>query len=84
VASISRISLIPNPNSRSLKINTIEQLQNARLRIYNMAGQLLSEFPDTKNMTPIEVDINHRIPGIYFLKVESNGTVFSERFVKQW
>lgn len=79
----SSISLFPNPTTRFLKINTIEQLQNATLKIYNTAGQLLSEIPDTKNMTPIEVDINHLIPGIYFLKVESTDGVFSERFVKQ-
>ncbi len=77
------VSLFPNPTTRYLKINTIEQLPNATLKIYNTVGQLLSEIPDTKNMTPIEVDINHLIPGIYFLKVESSSGVFSERFVKQ-
>lgn len=77
------ISLFPNPTTRYLKVNTIEQIQNPILKIYNTAGQLLSEIRDTKNMTPIEMDINHLIPGIYVLKVESGSGVFSERFVKQ-
>ncbi len=81
--AVASISIFPNPTTRFLKINTLEQLQNATLKIYNTAGQLLSEIPDTKKMMPIEVDINHLIPGTYLLKVESNSGVFSERFVKQ-
>jgi len=79
----ANISLFPNPTFRFLKINSKEPLQNAILKIYNTSGQLLSVINDTKKMTPIELDLVDFIPGIYVLKVESNGMVISERFVKK-
>lgn len=48
-----------------------------------MSGQLLSEITDHKEMFPIELDLLDFIPGIYMLKVESNGAITSERFIKK-
>jgi hypothetical protein len=77
------VSLFPNPTLRFLKINSKEPLENATLKIYNTNGQLLSAIRDNKQMFPIEVDLVDFIPGIYILKIESNGLVISERFVKK-
>jgi len=79
----ANISLFPNPTFRFLKINSKEPLQNAILKIYNTSGQLLSVISDTKKMSPIEVDLENFIPGIYILKIESTGGVISGRFVKK-
>jgi len=79
----SQVSLFPNPTTRFLKINTPEPLENAVLKFYNTNGQLLSEILDTKHMSPIEIDLEYLIPGFYILKIESNGKVFGERFVKK-
>ena len=79
----ARISLFPNPTSRFLNITTVEPLLNTTLKIYNPSGQLLSEIIDTKNMFPIQIDLNHLVPGVYLLKLESPEIQFTELFVKQ-
>jgi Secretion system C-terminal sorting domain len=75
--------LFPNPTLRYLKVNTTEILPNATLKIYTTSGQLVSEIIDTKKMFPIEIDLGDLTPGIYILKIESNGMILSERFVKK-
>lgn len=73
----SKIYLYPNPASRKLFISIPETLQPSSISIYNSLGELIL----TKPFQP-SLDIENLDPGIYFLKLQMNGSSQLRRFFK--
>lgn len=73
----SKICLYPNPASRKLNISIPETVQPSSISIYNSLGELIL----TKPFQP-SLDIENLDPGIYFLKLQMNGSSQLRRFFK--
>ncbi len=73
----SKICFYPNPASRKLNISIPETVQPSSISIYNSLGDLIL----TKPFQP-SLDIENLDPGIYFLKLQLNGSSQLRRFFK--
>jgi len=73
---IQEISAYPNPVKERLYISAFGEI-NA-LRIFDIQGKRVDFNQSTKN----EIDVSSLEAGIYFLRVESGGLIYSKRFIK--
>ena len=72
------IKLYPNPTSRNLNIETVE---NGTLFVFNVNGVLLLQKKLTEPSTPI--DVNTLPSGIYLVKMVGVKGVQVGKFIKQ-
>ncbi|MBL7913041.1 MAG: T9SS type A sorting domain-containing protein [Bacteroidia bacterium] len=70
------ISVYPNPVNNSI---TFENIEVNSLSIYDALGKLVMQRETVQG--PLSVE--SLLPGIYFLKMRSNNTVYSSRFIKE-
>ena len=85
-ASVSEVSasagilLFPNPVHDVLNVSCTEN--QYRLKIYNLAQQLVFEHVSPTNNT--QVDVSVFPAGMYFLQIEKNRTIlYHQKFIKQ-
>lgn len=74
-----RFSVFPNPASASIKIR-LQDAATAQLSIVDGRGALVQQQKVNNNST---IDISRLTPGIYYITVESNGTKYTEKLIKQ-
>lgn len=74
--------LYPNPANDFLSIKFSEKIQDTKISIVNILGHSVYE---EKNISQDEymLNISNWAPGIYFLKLETNGKVFYNKMVKK-
>ncbi len=76
------ISVFPNPASNDIVIDYEDFPFTSRdLRIFDMVGDLILEYPLQRNMTTI--DISSFASGVYFAEIISNKGVIVKKFEKQ-
>jgi len=75
------ISIFPNPMSHSSTINIHNIPKNAEITIYDIFGKLL--FCNHINDSSIEIEKDSLIPGIYFIKICSNGKRITKKIIVQ-
>ena len=73
----SALSIYPNPASNELHINTIKKID---VTIYNMLGKLVISKSVDANHT---IQISALKPGIYLVKIASNGKTSQHRLIKE-
>lgn len=74
IGQSTKVNVYPNPTSNYLFLSTISK----DVSIYNMAGQLVSGFRNTKVL-----DLSHLSSGNYIVKVtDEKGNVSSQKFIK--
>lgn len=78
--TINGISLFPNPASNVLQIE-IPELNRGAARIYDMRGVLVWQ-GEISLMDAYSLDISTFANGVYLLKIEEEGEIYRERFVK--
>lgn len=76
---VSKISLSPNPTSNIVKINYDKII--SKVTVFNTAGQ--SVFTKNYNKENITLDISHLYPAIYFLKINSEDRIITQKVIKQ-
>ncbi len=73
----SKISLYPNPANQKLNINIPKSIHPSKISIYNSLGKCILTRPYKPS-----VDIDNLDNGIYFIRLEMNGSCQVRRFVK--
>lgn len=73
------VTLYPNPAKEAINISANSSIE--KVTIFNMLGQEIGKLEGGENS--IQMDISHLKPGIYFAKVNSDGSMQTLRFVKQ-
>lgn len=68
------ISIYPNPTQDFVRFTAGK---NARVSVYNLSGKRVEAMVQAN-----EVDVRNLAVGTYFLRVEENGKIYQERFVK--
>ena len=81
--TLSEISIYPNPASDHITINTSNSISGiSKFQILNLLGEIVysdrKEFSETTS-----ININHLEPGLYFIKIENNGSVISKKIIKK-
>jgi len=76
---VQSFELFPNPASDVITISSSTKIIN--LKIYNYYGQLiLSRSVNSESFTQ---DISTLVNGVYFIRLETNDSAISKRFIKQ-
>lgn len=76
LASSKKLLLAPNPAKDLLYVD-LKQIDS--VVIYNIKGEVILEFQDIKNGA---IDIRNLSSGLYFIKLDSNQFIYSEKFIK--
>jgi len=81
--TLSEISIYPNPATDHITVNTTDSNSGIyTLQILNLLGDVVysvsKEFTETTS-----ININYLEPGLYFIKIENNGSVISKKFIKK-
>ena len=75
------VTVFPNPFAYSTTINTKQLMNNATLKIHNSIGQCIKEI-DSIDGDSVEISIENVTSGIYFISIENEGTVTTEKIIK--
>ncbi|HET8803734.1 MAG TPA: T9SS type A sorting domain-containing protein, partial [Aequorivita sp.] len=78
-SQIATVTLFPNPTKEAITISANSNIE--KVTIFNLLGQELSKIRGGKNR--IEMNISHLKPGVYFAKVNAEGSQQILRFVKE-
>jgi hypothetical protein len=76
---ISPISILPNPNQGSFRLN-MENILEGKIEIWNMMGQKIQEV-DFQGNDSQEIEMGNASSGVYLLKVIATGKVWEKKFV---
>ena len=71
------IQISPNPANNMIKVQSDEDVR--RVNIYNIAGQLVMSL-NSENIESIDISTLHN--GLYFVRVETEENVYTERLIK--
>ncbi len=74
------ISISPNPAVDFIRITTTELPEGSLIRIYNIQGQLVKQFPLSSSN---DYYINDLSKGIYYLQANDGQKLFRSKFIKQ-
>jgi hypothetical protein len=74
--------IYPNPASEILTIKTRNQA-NTKGQIINMAGQVVLDFDMPDSTTPKIIDISELTDGVYFVRINSARSTFTQKLVKK-
>lgn len=72
-------SISPNPTSDFIEINSTQNIQIERIKIYDVSGKLIL----TSDFTQSRIDIKSQPAGVYTVIVEGEDLTSSKRIVKQ-
>ena len=75
-------TLFPNPTTGEVSLASEEELSNATLRVFNVAGQLVLELKDVSGSS-CTLDLLGNSAGLYFIEVSNGGTVTRLKLLKQ-
>jgi hypothetical protein len=78
--SIDAFDVFPNPGNGTFQVQLNESAENAQAELINMLGERVATFTfsgTAYNFTPTE----HLAGGVYLLRINSNGNVYSKRLV---
>lgn len=76
---ITSVNIYPNPFTHSFTIQGTDIIQ--LMRIYNTTGQLIESFNITS--TQKTLNLSHLSSGIYFIQMETEGKIFTQKLVKR-
>ncbi|AXG67935.1 internalin-J [Kordia sp. SMS9] len=75
-------ALYPNPTNGRLNLKLKQQIDVSSLTIYNMFGQKVKTIP-YQNQELTTIDVADLRSGQYFIKISTDKTLFTTRFIKQ-
>ncbi len=77
------ISISPNPAKDKINIKNLEDSFKTSISIYDQSGRVVKYLKDfTLNKNNI-IDIDNLNPGIYFIKINTEKGIFSEKIIKK-
>jgi uncharacterized delta-60 repeat protein len=75
-------TIFPNPFVYSTTITTKQVMNNASLKIYNSIGQCIKEIHSIYSDS-VEISIENATSGMYFISIENEGTITTEKIIKE-
>jgi len=72
---INNISIFPNP-AKDL-INIVSDVVINKIELINMSGQTVNT--SIENLKKVSFDVNHLVPGIYFIKIYTDNNILVEK-----
>ena len=79
--SNNSVTVFPNPFAYSTTINTKQVMNNATLKIHNSIGQCIKETHSIYGDS-VEINLDNVTSGIYFISIENEGTIITEKIIK--
>jgi hypothetical protein len=79
-AEESHFLITPNPASTKITIETLEISSQFLISIFNLSGQEVIR--QTSEETSTIIDISNLNPGVYFVRLEGEKDVWTEKFIK--
>ena len=74
--------IAPNPSSGVLGIRLNDIDQDIEIKVTNIHGQEIYEGRFSAK-SPIEIDLQHLLPGIYLVHLSGNGQSMNAKWIKQ-
>ena len=77
----NQLSVFPNPFSKTINVLN-DTGKNIQIELFNNQGQQIR----TENINPLmqqKIELTDLLPGIYFLRFEEGGSVFTRKLVKE-
>jgi hypothetical protein len=80
-ALVNNISVVPNPTTGYIKVNSVNASLNNQINIYNSLGARIfyGELKDKET----EIDLSNQSNGIYFIKITSANGTETKKIIKQ-
>ena len=78
----STIKVYPNPASEFVKIVLPQSMNNSRVDIYNVSGQIVKTLY-LHNISEMTLSVKDLASGTYFVRAKANGKIAISKFVKQ-
>jgi len=80
-STIVELSIYPQPSNGIINIKLSEvQSQNPVIAVYDLLGNKISEIEsDHENGTVYSINLEDKKAGYYFLKIQTDDTIFSRR-----
>lgn len=80
---LTYLQLSPNPTQQSTRLDlTFDQLTEFEVAIYNAVGQRIRQYPAQKALqTGLDIDLWDQAAGIYYIRIQLEGTTHTERLV---
>jgi hypothetical protein len=72
----SNISIYPNPTDNNINLQLPQNLTKGFIQLYNATGGLVGTYPISK-----QIDVSALPNGIYYLRLQSEGAVYSQKVV---
>lgn len=80
----TQIRIYPNPANDVIVISGLKQGSNYELSIFNSLGTLVvNKMIENDTNLKVRLDISGLLDGIYYLRLESNGKLFSIKVIVQ-
>jgi len=79
----SGIELYPNPTTGKIRIATGETMENLRLEVYNLAGQMVHSHSWEGKVASVDDDLSGLPAGVYTCRILSNQKVEVQKLVIQ-
>ncbi|QHI35478.1 hypothetical protein IMCC3317_08240 [Kordia antarctica] len=78
---INKIVIYPNPTKSTLFIKEMQHVKS--ISIYDLQGKLLKTIVQEVPVSQAEIDLNNLSKGIYFLKIQTDKGIQTEKIIKQ-
>jgi uncharacterized delta-60 repeat protein len=78
----TQLKVYPNPVNDYLTLNLPDNVNDAKLKLYSMKGELLGENEVPENR-PFQIDVRSLPTGLYLLKINFSGNINQVKFIKQ-
>lgn len=84
VAPAGEAKAFPNPVQDVLYIELpVDQAHKARWQLNDVSGRVIENINPQPTGNRLSIGTASLLPGIYFLRIEANGSIYRTRFVKQ-
>jgi hypothetical protein len=78
--NVGQIQIFPNPSNGKFIIET-KIMRNVEIEIYNMLAEKIFTITHFKQQISNEIDLSVSPKGIYFVKINDGGKVYTEKIV---
>ena len=75
------INIKPNPVTNNFTVTLDESNTSALVQLYNLVGQVV--YSEQTNASEINVNVSNLNSGVYMLKINQNGKVYTSKVIVQ-
>jgi sugar lactone lactonase YvrE/PKD repeat protein len=80
---VSQIKIYPNPAENSITVGSGQLAVNSQIKIIDVLGNQIKNVECRIQNGSAQIDVSNFEKGIYFIQTQSNGKVYTSKFVKE-